>query len=642
MEFAMTQVLEQELSLFRMVELIREKIFKRRDMERGKDVNYIQVFNQIDAKNKNYVTRKDLIRFINKFVEQNQYGTDDIAVLFRRLSLAEDCQQIPYLDFVNMLLPSETRVDQSVISTQNEDEYNYQEDRTFDSHKQAIDFSSNVIKPKKSDESNQRRGSLKEVQVKYREVNNSSRNQESNLKKQGSKHELSTRKKSSMKQIIQSGGKDQQQITFTNMYRSTKYTDDNDENPIFMKPNTSNLQSQRKSTPNVISSRLKYSQARLQNYQVVENPRDKSRSQSKEKKSKYYQLRQDKSAMNEVDKSTRKISFMEGKATRNNNDIFGQQKQQYNPNETQKSSLYVNTIDSPDLKNKKLINRTQIEESHSPQPVNLLTNQRQYTLAHQSNSKVQKNQTFDQKHYDVYHKLRRGYVSPMKGREEDVFVDILKQQLKLECELEDYKEELILYCHEFNPVLAFRIFVPKTERISRNINIFNVIEAFKSMGITLKMIEAELMLKRFDSNRDGHLTYTDICDVFRPKNLSLAREFDQRMPFDHQVSNYLAPDTMKYIAKLFKSYVSVESNIEKMKRQLARRPSFDIDDAFSVLNIDGYKKVSLEDMQHILKVHGLIAFQKQANALFTRYDKDKDGLINFEDFSCEITPIKKK
>ena len=82
-------------------------------------------------------------------------------------------------------------------------------------------------------------------------------------------------------------------------------------------------------------------------------------------------------------------------------------------------------------------------------------------------------------------------------------------------------------------MLAFRIFVPKTEKISRNINIYNVIDAFKSMGITLKLIEAELMLKRFDSNRDGHLTYTDICDVFRPKNPALAREFDSRMPFDH-------------------------------------------------------------------------------------------------------------
>lgn len=105
----------------------------------------------------------------------------------------------------------------------------------------------------------------------------------------------------------------------------------------------------------------------------------------------------------------------------------------------------------------------------------------------------------------------------MKGEEEDAFVNMLKQQLKLECELEEIKEELVLYCNDFNPVQAFRIFVPNTDKIHRNITIYNVIEAFKSMNITLNMVEAELMMKRFDSNRDGHLTYTDICDVFRPK-----------------------------------------------------------------------------------------------------------------------------
>lgn len=54
--------------------------------------------------------------------------------------------------------------------------------------------------------------------------------------------------------------------------------------------------------------------------------------------------------------------------------------------------------------------------------------------------------------------------------------------------------------------------------MQRNITVYNVIDAFRSFGIMLNLIEAELMMKRFDSNRDGHLTYTDICDVFRPKN----------------------------------------------------------------------------------------------------------------------------
>ena len=55
--------------------------------------------------------------------------------------------------------------------------------------------------------------------------------------------------------------------------------------------------------------------------------------------------------------------------------------------------------------------------------------------------------------------------------------------------------------------------------------------------------------------------------------------------------------------------------------------------------MDGYQKVSQKDLQHVLKVHGLITFHKQANVLFTRFDKDKDGMIDFLDFKYEIQPL---
>lgn len=147
-------------------------------------------------------------------------------------------------------------------------------------------------------------------------------------------------------------------------------------------------------------------------------------------------------------------------------------------------------------------------------------------------------------------------------------------------------------------------------KVANTINVYNVIQAFKQFGISLSLIEANLMMKRFDPNRDGQLTYTDICDVFRPRNVQLAKEFDLRMPYDHQISNQLTQTAVNHITKVFQTLVKVENNIELMKKQLASRPNFDVSTAFRVLNKDGYEKVSEEDLQNILKVHGLITFQK--------------------------------
>ena len=45
-----------------------------------------------------------------------------------------------------------------------------------------------------------------------------------------------------------------------------------------------------------------------------------------------------------------------------------------------------------------------------------------------------------------------GYVSPMKGIEEEFFIDRLKEWLRLENYIDTIKEELILYCEDFGPV----------------------------------------------------------------------------------------------------------------------------------------------------------------------------------------------
>lgn len=66
---------------------------------------------------------------------------------------------------------------------------------------------------------------------------------------------------------------------------------------------------------------------------------------------------------------------------------------------------------------------------------------------------------FDQDRYNVYHHLKMGYISPMKGVEEENFIERIKEWMKLENFIDNIKEQLILYCEDFGPVQAFRIFV---------------------------------------------------------------------------------------------------------------------------------------------------------------------------------------
>lgn len=61
-------------------------------------------------------------------------------------------------------------------------------------------------------------------------------------------------------------------------------------------------------------------------------------------------------------------------------------------------------------------------------------------------------QPFDQEKYNLFHKLKMGYVSPMKGIEEENLIERIKEWMKIENYIDKVREDLILYCEDFGPV----------------------------------------------------------------------------------------------------------------------------------------------------------------------------------------------
>eukprot|EP00347_Sterkiella_histriomuscorum_P004011 403362091 len=672
LDFAFIQVIEQELNLFRLVELIRQKIFDAKKSKNDQkafstDLNLIAAFNEIDTSKNGNFTKSDLLKFLNKYVLNAVFNIEDINILFRRLRIktegqtAEEAEikSISYLQFVNMILP---------VGMQNQESAHANKYSGFDKFQEAYD----QLNDKKPASSKSRYKSIRSAQIFNNNTYQTQESRSSSIANNLNENSHFNNHSSSQSPIRNNDSTNPQQRNQSVDKYTSQQLNSNLQSSAKKSRNGESRERNYKSMGGVAESSQLYKDIRKGNKSVAMTQGSFGASKSQ---SKYNQLRQNQqfqqsqnaTAKSNCNKQQKQFNYKElqNQASKSRQTPI-KQSQNYNQ-QTYQSSLYENTIEDSRTPNRSgsksnnfnqsrmsIISQTTPARAKSPIYSNLLTNNTKHQLQNEfrepsSTSKSNSRQNyhsaqkkFDQNEYDLYHKLRRGYISPMKGKEEEVFVNILKEQLKLECNLEEVKEGLVLYCNDFNSVQAFRVFVPSTHRVHRNINVQNVIDAFQNFGIQLNMTEAELMMKRFDSNRDGHLTYTDICDVFRPKNIQLAREFDLRMPFDHQISNHLSQNSVKYITQLFSSLVQVESNIEIMKRQLNKRPDFNITEAFSVLNMDGYKKVSQEDLQQILKVHGLITFHREANALFTRYDKDKDGLINMDDFTHEMKPMTTK
>lgn len=75
--------------------------------------------------------------------------------------------------------------------------------------------------------------------------------------------------------------------------------------------------------------------------------------------------------------------------------------------------------------------------------------------------------------------------------------------------------------------------------------------AFKNLGLHLNKDHAKLLIQRFDDDRDGLLSFTNITNIFRPRDKHLSNLFKNRVCNDHKkIARGLDQYTLGYVRSL--------------------------------------------------------------------------------------------
>ena len=78
--------------------------------------------------------------------------------------------------------------------------------------------------------------------------------------------------------------------------------------------------------------------------------------------------------------------------------------------------------------------------------------------------------------------------------------------------VEQAQERLILRCHQFTTRMAYKYLFG----CENSVRVDSLSRALQNIGVSASETDIRLMLERFDTNSDGQLTYTDVCDFFTP------------------------------------------------------------------------------------------------------------------------------
>jgi Ca2+-binding EF-hand superfamily protein len=219
--------------------------------------------------------------------------------------------------------------------------------------------------------------------------------------------------------------------------------------------------------------------------------------------------------------------------------------------------------------------------------------------------------------------------------EERQLKDYLKNVMDAERDIEQMKTDLALKC-DFNVEDAFRIFE------CNNCNCLTCDDlkcGLRLLDIYATDSDIRGLMRRFDLNKKGYLNYSDFFDMVVPyeryyRNMVECRNSNNCCPSNCNPDVFMF-STKLALKNLFKSLIDYENKCNNMKSCYSSLRC-KLRDVFRNLDQCSFGSFSCNDLQCYLQKNCVMGNSKDADLLFIRLDKNRDGKVDYCEFEDEL------
>ena len=256
--------------------------------------------------------------------------------------------------------------------------------------------------------------------------------------------------------------------------------------------------------------------------------------------------------------------------------------------------------------------------------------------------KLKNSQNLDEKNkYQMNQPLKKeepnSYIKKLIPYEQKQFNDFLKKLSEIESKIEDAKISLAIN-PDFNCEDAFRLFESNDKGFLTKDDLK---EGLNLIGIYPTGKKLKLLLKRFDLDKKGFINYADFFDIVVPFEKNHRSRVESRPPRSCcpcRSPEVFSNQTIYYLNNLFNLILDFENEINDDRKLLAT-VRLRLNNLFGLFDKNGKGYFDYDEMMEYFCDNGMLDNCREADLLFIRLDKNRNGKIDYFEVEDELQTI---
>ena len=219
----------------------------------------------------------------------------------------------------------------------------------------------------------------------------------------------------------------------------------------------------------------------------------------------------------------------------------------------------------------------------------------------------------------------------------NLFLDFIKQDNAIES-----MRQILSGRDDSNLMDLFSLFDHKGNKL---IYASDFIKSLKEFGLFINMEDIKFIYRKFNKKINESFDFDEFCEIILPKKYSNEKIMSSGNWTNLSKSkNYyrgISIETKKMLGALFKNIIEGEKSNEKFRKILAENIEFSGIDLFNKIKKNYSVGIYKEDIGNFMKKNKYKLNNNEIELLMDRFDKNKNGMIDYKEFIMEISPMNK-